>query len=116
MKQGVRRNGRGCTGSVRLRLTERELLCRRWSRGKHHRRLEVDLALRLGETRELEPALEELVRRRRCQRESASIPALELRQAPARSDLGLQNAEVTLGENDLRFDAFELRALRGDAE
>ena len=44
--------------------------CRRGRGGEHDRRLEVDLVLRLGKPRELEAALEELVGRRRRQREA----------------------------------------------
>ena len=45
--------------------------------------------------------LEELVGGRRRQREHLDVPALELGEPAARSDFGLQQADVALGEDDL---------------
>ena len=55
----------------------------------------------LNQPRKLEAALQELVRGRRRQRERAGVPALELRQPAARSDLRLEHAHVALGETIL---------------
>ena len=64
---------------------------------------------RLRELGELEAALQELVCARRRQRESAGVPALELRKPAARADLGLDHAHVALGEHDLRLDISRAR-------
>src|SRR3982751_2235440 len=74
------------------------------------------MTFRLGEFGELEAAVEELVGRRRRKREHLNVPALELGEAAAGSDLGLEQADIALGRHDLRFDALKRRALRCDAK
>ena len=65
--------------------------------------------------RQLEAALHKLVGGRRRQANEPGVPAFELGEPSARSDLGLQHTDVTLGEDDLAFDVLELGALRRDS-
>src|SRR3954454_4908873 len=116
MEQGVGRHRRGCAGIVGFDLAERRLARRRRSRSQHHGRLEVDLAFGLGEPGELKAALKELVRRWSGQGECASVPALQLREAPTRPDLSLKHAKVALGEDDPSLDVLERGSLRGHVE
>jgi len=84
--------------------------------GEHYRGLEVDLMLGLGKSGELEAPLQKLVRGRSGQSKGTGIPPLELGQAAARADLGLEHPHIPLCEHDARFDILELRALGGDAK
>ena len=61
-------------------------------------------------------AAQELIGRRRRERERAGVPTLELRQAPTGPDLGLKHAKVALREHDPGFDILERGALRCDPE
>ena len=62
------------------------------------------------------PPFEELVGRRRRQGQHLGVPALELGKPAARADLGLEHADVALGEDDPGLDVLERGALRRDAE
>jgi hypothetical protein len=62
MKQSLRSDSGGRAGIVGPGLADRRLLgLTRGRRSEHHRRLEIDLVLRLGELGELKAAVEELV-------------------------------------------------------
>ena len=74
-------------------------------RGEDHRRFQVDLVARRDHLGEREAAVEELVGRRRRQRQHLDVPALKLRQPAARTDFGLQQPDVALGEHDPGLDA-----------
>ncbi len=71
----------------------------------------IQLGLGPGEPGELESAFKELVRRRSRQGEHARVPALELGKPAARADLGLEQADIALGEDDLVLHLLERRAL-----
>ena len=68
----------------------------------------------LGELRQFEAAIEELIRGRRRQRQHLDVPALELGEAAAGSDLRLEHAKVALGEHDPGFDILQRRMLGRD--
>ena len=85
-------------------------------RGQHHRRIEIDLALGLRQRGQREAALDELVGARRGQGQHLDVPPLELGEAPARADFGLQQADVALGQHDLGLDVFQCGAFGRDAQ
>ena len=115
MKQ-IRWVGRGASLVGWLFTDGRGPVLRSRSGSEHHRRLEVDLALRLGHFGKLEAAIQELVGGWSRERENLDVPALELREPPAGSDLGLQHSNVALRHHDLGLDILQRGALGCDTK
>src|SRR5690348_18494772 len=99
MKQSIARRRGGRAGIVCQLIANLRFL-RRWRGSEQDGRMKIGPLLRLAELGELEAALDELGRRRCRKLERARIPPLQLRQAPARADLRLQQAKVGLRRND----------------
>src|SRR5689334_1799163 len=98
----------GCTGVVRRRFADDRSLGRSGRGSKNDRRLELDLARRLSQLRELEAALQDLGCGGRGKLKRAGVPALKLRQAAASADLRLQRAQVALRIDDPRLHVLKL--------
>ena len=89
---------------------------RRGRRGKNNRSFDSLGGLGSSEPSQLEAAFEELVGSWGRQSGNLDVPALELREPAARSDLRLEKTDVALREDDAVLDILERRALGRDAK
>jgi hypothetical protein len=97
-----------------LRLVWDGLLDR--SGSEHHRRFDRRLPVWRNHGRQLKAAFDKLICRWRGKADELNIPPFKLRQAAARTDFGLKQPNIALGECNAVLDLLQFGSLRGDVE